>query len=457
MGVSIQPQRSHRAQSLGLDPLARGRILLTTSNFPRWAGDSTTPFILNLAQDLQSLGWQVEVLAPHAPGAALHECLMGVSVNRYRYLWPETLETVCYQGGALVNLRRRPREYSKLPALVGAQSLAVVSRLLRGSYDLVHSHWLLPQGFVASLAAWPLAIPHVATVHGSDVFALRGSFLARCKRLALEGATAVTVNSSATEEAVRDLAPELPRLERIPMGVTERDPDQAAVADFRERHRRGKGPLLLLVGRIVEEKGIADLLRAVDLLAPRYPDLTAVIVGEGQERPAMQTLAQELGLSERVVFVGWVAADEIPSIMAAADIYVGPSRRGQDGTTEAQGLTFAEAMLAGTPVIATEIGGIVDAVRHEETGLLVAEQVPEQIAAAVERLVGEPNLGARLAVDARHMAQQRFTRQASADSFSNLFEGLLHGTSAKVRSKPPRSWHSSCGSTGLEVRRIARR
>ncbi len=143
--------------------------------------------------------------------------------------------------------------------------------------------------------------------------------------------------------------------------------------------------------------------------------------------------------------------------MAAADIYVGPSRRGQDGTTEAQGLTFAEAMLAGTPVIATEIGGIVDAVRHEETGLLVAEQVPEQIAAAVERLVGEPNLAARLAVDARHMAQRRFTRQASADSFSNLFEGLLRGTSAKVGSKPPRSWHSSCGSTGLEVRRIARR
>lgn len=79
---------------------AKRRILCVTSNFPRWAGDSTTPFVLHLAQDLQEYGWTVDVLAPHAPGAAKKEELGGVSVKRFRYFWPEASENICYQGGA---------------------------------------------------------------------------------------------------------------------------------------------------------------------------------------------------------------------------------------------------------------------------------------------------------------------------------------------------------------------
>ncbi len=106
-----------------------GRILSVTSTFPRWRGDSTAPFVLHLAQDLQALGWQVDVLAPHAPGAATAEVLDGVSVERFRYLWAASQQTVCDQGGALANLRRRPLERLKLPALVAAELIAVAHRL----------------------------------------------------------------------------------------------------------------------------------------------------------------------------------------------------------------------------------------------------------------------------------------------------------------------------------------
>jgi len=82
------------------------KILCLTSNLPRWQGDSTTPFVLNLARDLQRIGWQVDILAPHAPGCAKRETLRGVNIQRFQYLWPETQQTVCYQGGALINLRR---------------------------------------------------------------------------------------------------------------------------------------------------------------------------------------------------------------------------------------------------------------------------------------------------------------------------------------------------------------
>ena len=402
-----------------------GRICLLTSNFPRWDGDATTPFVLHLAQDLIKLGWQVEVLAPHAPGAARHEVLHGVPVWRFRYFWPESQETVCYQGGALINLRKRPTNRLKIPALVSFEWLALMALLARRRYDLINAHWILPQGFVAVAAKWLFGTPVVITVHGGDVFGLRGRLMAWFKRLALRRATAVTVNSSATEAAVLEIAPGLQSIHRIPMGVSVPvSPTEADAATLRNRFRQGGGPLLVFVGRLVEEKGISDLIRAVALLAAELADATVMILGDGQERADMEALASRLDVSDRVHFLGWVESEEVPAYLAAADIFVGPSKRAANGWVEAQGLTFVEAMLARTPVIATRSGGIPDAVRHEETGLLVSENAPEEIAAAIRRLVAEPPLARQVTEAGYALANSAFNRERSAGAFTDLFESL---------------------------------
>ena len=402
-----------------------GRICLLTSNFPRWDGDATTPFVLHLAQDLIKLGWQVEVLAPHAPGAARHEVLDGVSVRRFRYLWPASQQTVCYQGGALINLRRHRTNWLKLPLLVFFEWLALMALLARRRYDLINAHWILPQGFVAVAAAWLFRKPVVITVHGGDVFGLRGRLMAGFKRLALRRATAITVNSSATEAAVLEIAPGLPSIHRIPMGVSvPASPTEADAATLRNRFRRGEGPLLVFVGRLVEEKGLSDLIRAVALLVAELPDATVMILGDGQERADMEALASRLDVSDRAHFLGWVESEEVPAYLAAADIFVGPSKRAANGWVEAQGLTFVEAMLARTPVIATRSGGIPDAVRHEDTGLLVPEGRPDEIAAAIGRLVADPPLARRVTEAGYALANSAFNRERSAGVFADLFDSL---------------------------------
>lgn len=406
---------------LPIRSMLHGRILCVTSNFPRWAGDSTTPFVLHLAQDLQELGWQVNILAPHAEGTALTESLGGVRVERYRYLWPSSLETVCYQGGALINLRKNRINYFKLPALIASEWLNLVFRLTGGKYDLLHSHWILPQGFTGILAAGLFGIPHVTTVHGGDVFGLQGGLLTKFKRFTLCNADAVTVNSSVTEKAVNEIAPELKELHLIPMGVSTRGvktPNSSM--EIRHQYRRGNGPLLIFVGRVVEEKGVEDLIRAVAILAPRFPDITALIVGEGQDRPVLEEISKALGLSDRVIFTGWVEPDMIPAYLAAGDIFVGPSRE-----FEAQGLSVIEAMVSGTPVIASRVGGVVDSVRHEETGLLVNERSPDEIAAAVERIVKTPMLADRLGKQGYKLSKAKFSRRSSAMAFSQLFEKAI--------------------------------
>ncbi|WP_179953105.1 glycosyltransferase [Desulfobotulus mexicanus] len=123
------------------------RILCLTSTFPRWVQDSSAPFVLNLIHDLKKLGWQVDALAPHAPGAAIEEVLHDIPTRRFQYFWPPEQQTLCYRSGALINLRKQPSDYLKLPVFVLAQIAAVLKQLRRKKYDIIHSHWLLPQGF----------------------------------------------------------------------------------------------------------------------------------------------------------------------------------------------------------------------------------------------------------------------------------------------------------------------
>lgn len=400
-----------------------GRILFVTSTFPRWSGDSTTPFILHLAQDLQELGWGVDVIAPHASGAATAEELDGVNVRRFRYMWPASQQTVCYGGGALVNLRKRRSNLAKLPMLVTSEWASVARHLASRQYSIVHAHWILPQGFVAGLApTWGAA--RVLTVHGGDVFGLQSDSMTAFKRVALRRADAVTVNSSATESAVTALWPGVKPI-KIPMGVTEMPPNPAKVEQLRLKYRRGAGPLVVFVGRLVDEKGVGDLLDALSLLRRRLPDVTAVLLGEGQDRPSFERQAEGLGLAGCATFTGWVPSEEVPDHLAAADVFVAPSRRASDGWIEAQGLTIAEAMIAGTPVVATRMGGIVDVVADGETGALVDERRPDQIADAIERFAANPSWAGKVADRGRALVRQHLGRRQSAQQFSSLLERLV--------------------------------
>ncbi len=401
------------------------RVLCVTSNFPRWLGDGTTSFVLNLAQDLQALGWQVDVLAPHAPGVAREEQFEGIAVRRFQYLWPESLQTLCYQGGALINLRLDRRLWLQVPPLVAAETVAIGRQLRRQHYDLIHAHWILPQGFAAMVPARLARVPYVVTAHGGDILGLQSRPLRWWKRIALSSAAAVTANSTVTECAVRAVAPGLSRLSRIPMGVDVSAPAPEPTAAVRARYRGGTGPLIAFVGRMVFEKGVDDLVAAIDLLRVDYPGIRCIVIGEGQQREEYEALTRSRGLENHVSFLGWVEPEAISAHLAAADCFVGPSKRSPEGAVEAQGLTFLEAMAAGTPVVATRSGGIVDYIRHEETGLLVAESAPQELAQAVRRILAEPDLAARLAAAARACVVTEFNRATSARRFSELFEQVL--------------------------------
>ena len=402
------------------------RALLLTSNYPRWLGDTTTPFVHNLAVDLGKRGWSISVLAPHAPGASTREQVDGVEVHRFRYAVPERAETVCYGGGSLVNVRESKGAALKVPLVVGAEWLATLRQLHTG-FDVVHAHWILPQGFVS--AALPSrGAARIITAHGGDVFGLRGRVVDRFARAALTRADAVTVNSLATQREVDALAGGRAQVRVIPIGTdTERLPDPTLTARLRKQHRRGNGPFLVFVGRIVEEKGVPDVVAAVADLRRTHPDVTAAIVGAGQHVERVRDLATELGISDCVELPGWADQQDVPSWFASADVVLAPSRIGKAGWQEGQGLSIIEAMGAGRPVVATTTGGIPETITAGETGLLVPPAAPGRLADAVRELIADPDRAAALGARARASVARRFSREASADRFADLYSQRVAG------------------------------
>lgn len=412
------------------------RLLMLTSNAPRWPGDSTTPFVLNLAADLQELGWRVDVLAPHAAGAKREEVLGGLRITRFRYNIPARAQTLAYGGGALINARASRWAAAQIPLFVGGEWAALHRSLRAGRYDALQSHWVLPQGAVASWAAPRAGVPHLATIHGSDVLGLDSRLMSAFKRRALTAANAVSVNSSATERAVRKLAPTQAAVHRIPMGIT--IPAQVSEeerAGKRSQWRRGNGPLIAYVGRLVGWKGVDDLVAAIDLLQQQLPDVTCVIAGTGQEKARLREDVAARSLRESVRFLGWVHPSDVPGVFAAADVIVCPSRLEADGTTEGQGLAVLEGMASGVPVVATRVGGIPDSLRDGTDGLLVPDQSPQELADAITRLHQDPAWGARLGASAQARARE-FSRPASAAHFDAVLRDLVSRRAIAQSNRP---------------------
>lgn len=389
---------------------------MASSTVPRWEGDSTPSFVLDLARSLAREGHEVVLVTPHAAGARRYETTDSVQVRRYRYL-PDRWERLTGDGGMLSNLRRSPLMWLEVVPLVVGLAFSLIREARRQPPDLIHSHWLLPQGLVSGLVSRILGIPHVATVHGSDAFALRGRVPTLAKRIALRLSDVVTVNSGAVEQVVRQLAPKSVRIHLIPMPVRKR---QSVDAHSLPKVAVGR-PTILFAGRLVKEKGVADLLQAFARLRVDYADAKLVVVGEGNDRPSFERLALDHRIDGDVDFVGWQPPDAVLALMAMSDVVVGPSHRGPEGSSEAQGLVFVEAMSVGTPVVATEVGGIPDAVHDGETGILVREHDVDGLVAGIKTMLTDDVLRSKIIANGLELVKERYAPEVACASFRAAF------------------------------------
>jgi glycosyltransferase involved in cell wall biosynthesis len=360
---------------------SKKNLLIITSTFPRWKNDTDPPFVFELAKRLTST-FNITVLAPNFPGSLSYETMEGMDVHRFRYFL-KNYEKLAGSEGILPTLKKNRLFYLLVPFFILAELIALLKLIRKTKPDIIHAHWILPQGFVAALAHNLTGVPFVATTHGGDIYGLQGKFASALKGYALRNASIVTVVSKDIQNTIKQKYGENVHTEVVPMGVdsTLFHPDKS---DPHIREQFGiKGPFLLYVGRLTEKKGLQYLLEAMPAVIKQYPDAKLLVVGTGEQKQNLLQLTQKLNIGDNVPFVGALANSELPFYFASADVFIGPSVRAEGGDTEGFGLTFVEAGMSGCIVVASDVGGISDIIELGKTGFLVKEKDPGELAATI--------------------------------------------------------------------------
>jgi len=393
-------------------------LLIITSTFPRWENDTDPPFVFELAKRLTDV-FNITVLTPNYPGALINETVAGIKVHRFRYFL-KNLEILAGSQGILPTLKKNKLFYMIVPFFILAEFFALLKLIRKTKPDIIHAHWILPQGFVTALAHKIIGVPFVVTTHGGDIYGLQGKFALALKGYALRNASTVTVVSRDIQNIIKHRFGGDIHSEVIPMGVDAAlfHPEKN---DPKIREQFGiKGPFLLYVGRLSEKKGVTYLLEAISLVLEHIPDCKLLIVGTGELNKELRAQAESLNLSStrKAVFLGAVPNNELPSYFASADIFIGPSVVVEGGDTEGFGLTFVEAAMSGCIVVGTNVGGISDIIEDGETGFLVPEKDPKAIAGILVRILQDPSKINSLKHHARERMVQQFDWKPIADRYA---------------------------------------
>lgn len=331
-------------------------------------------------------------------------------------------------GRVLLASRRQELALKLLGAAGG-----LAARVAEFQPRLIHAHFG-PDGTLALPLARRLDVPLIVSLRGYDVTRspfrlLRSGRLSWTRhalwrgRLMDEGALFLAVSDALREQAIAAGYP----AERTVTHYNGVDLDRFKPAGGDD------GATILHAGRLVEKKGTAVLIRAFAELLSKHPAASLVILGDGPLRGSLERLAGELGLSGAVRFAGFQPPDEVAEWMRRAAIVAAPSLRADDGDGEGLPNVVVEAAASGRPVVATDHGGIGEAVADGETGFLVPERAAAPLAERLGELLESVDLRRRLGSAARALAEEKFDLRRQMTRLEALYDDVTSTSAIATR------------------------
>jgi len=376
------------------------RILILNSEYPPVGGGAGNASAY-LARALVKQGQTVAVLTARYDDLPHQETRDGVLVRR------------------LPALRKRLDRSSAAEQLSFIFSGAVYTTPFARSWrpDVIIAFFGMPSGAIAWLMRRFFGVPYVVSLRGGDVpgfrpydfglyYRLSGPFLRRI----WHDAGAVIANS----RGLRDLGNAFDAA--TPIGVI---PNGVDASRFTPAGRDWAPGRLLFVGRIVYQKGLDVLLRALGGLRDLEWSLT--LAGDGKQRPELEAQASALGIAERIHFTGWLAKDAVAAQYRQANLYVAPSRN------EGMPNVVLEAMASGLPVVASEVAGNGELVTPGFNGLLVPPEDAEALQAALRSLLSEPEKMQKMGAASRQRVVESYTWDSAAAQYLEIARELVQG------------------------------
>ena len=397
------------------------KILVIATTFPRWENDTTARFVYELYERLAS-SYKIRVLAPHHKGEAKRETMGKVKVRRFAYFKPESLQKLCYEGGIIPNMKKSFLAKMQMPLLVISEFFASYRIIKKEQINMLHAHWILPQGFVSVFLKKIFKIPLLVTVHGSDLFPLKSRLFKRLQNFVMGNADYVTVNSIATKRELLKRFPDYSSKVRImSMGI---DTNLFKKIKIKKPKIYVKNTILLFVGRLSDQKGLQYLIDAMPDIIKYNPQVKLLVIGEGSYEKILREKVMSNKVERHVEFLGSMLASNIAEYYNFADIFIMPSLSTKTGT-EALGLSLLEAMASGCAVVGSDVGGIRFVIKDGYNGLLVRQKDSKDLSRAIIALLKNEKKAARLGNNAAGFVRKNYLWEKISKDFIEVYNRLL--------------------------------
>lgn len=409
------------APGVGSRPLAAAddqrsplRVLMLTWEYPPYMIGGLGKHVVGLSPALARLGVEIHVVVPRFNGGAPFEMVTnGVAVHR--------VALAAWQTGDVIT------DAHEANSRITARAETLVQE--HGPFDLIHAHdWLM------ALSAfhfkheykWPL----LATIHatergrsGGQVHDPVSGAIDHFEWQLCYEAWRVIVTSRYMARQLQEFF-QLPRgkIDIVPNGIdlsAYRSVDAGSLVHFRRRFARDGEAIVFFVGRLVHEKGVQTLVQAAPRVLSEFPNVRFVIAGRGPMHAQLQSLALQLGVAKHFNFVGFVSDEDRDRLYQVADVAVFPS------LYEPFGIVALEAMAAGTPVVASDTGGLAEVVDARETGLVHGPGDPESLAEALRYILRYPDEAAVWARNAQRKVHTLFSWDNVARETLRVYERIV--------------------------------
>ena len=403
--------------------MPEGAIGYLLKMYPRFS----ETFILNELLELERQGTRIHIFSLKRPDDGLFHADVARLNARVTYV-PESVSRAPSPFAAAHReaFASDPRRYlSALGVVARRPRRATLKHFLRAGYVApllrrygighVHAHFASTAASVALHLHRLTGVPYSLTAHAKDIYR-DGIDRGQLATKLLSARFAVTV-SDYNEAYLERLAPGS-RVVRIYNGLDL----ERFVANGR---RPAEPPLVLAVGRLVEKKGFAVLIRACALLRDRGRSFRCVIVGKGPLESELRDLIETLGLRDRVELSGPLPQEQLLELYPRATVVVAPCVVGSDGNRDGLPTVLIEAMALGIPVVATTVTGIPELVEDGRTGTLAPPADPARLADAVERVLAEPAAMSALAEAGRKRIERNFDIRRNVERLRTFFDEPL--------------------------------
>ena len=396
------------------------KILMLTWEYPPRIVGGIARVVNDLSKRLIKDGHEVTVVTYREGNAPYYEDDKGVKVHR------------------IDNYMIHPNNFIDWIMQMNFNMIAKANEIMakEGKFDVIHAHdWLV--AYAAKTLKNSYDIPIVATIHATESGRNSGihdetqRYINDTEWMLTYEATEVIVNSNYMKRELQgQFGLPFEKINVVPNGINinmfsgvERD------YDFRRQYAADNEKIILFMGRLVYEKGVQYLVSAMPKILAGYHDAKLVIAGKGGMAEELKAQVNAMGISNKVYFTGYMDAKQVCKMYKCADISVFPS------TYEPFGIVALEAMLSGTPVVVSDIGGLNEIINHGENGMKSYAGNPNSIADSILALLYNPQLSANVVKNAKNMVKNEYNWAKIAQDTHFTYQKAICQTMAERQAR----------------------